>query len=39
MVAVEVYRSLGETPTEFLRLNSSCGVVAIWTRTGNTQRR
>jgi hypothetical protein len=39
MVAVEVYRSLGETPTEFLRLNNSCGVVAIWTRTGNTERR
>lgn len=38
MMAVEVYRSLSETPNEFLRLDNNCGVVAIWTRTGNVQR-
>lgn len=38
ILAVEVYRSLSETPSEFLRMDNTCGVVAIWTRTGHTDR-
>jgi len=32
IVGVEVYRSPNETPTEFLKSDSQCGVVVIWTR-------
>jgi hypothetical protein len=39
IVAVEIYRSLSETPSEFIRPDSRCGVIAIWTRTGASQRR
>lgn len=39
VVAVEVYRSLTETPAEFLRPDNRCGVIAIWTRTGQSPRR
>lgn len=35
-VAVEVYRSLSETPGELLRADNQCGVIAIWTRTGQS---
>ncbi len=35
-VAVEVCRSLSETPSEFLRADNQCGVIAIWTRTGQS---
>ncbi|MGH7645358.1 MAG: carboxypeptidase regulatory-like domain-containing protein [Gemmatimonadales bacterium] len=35
-IAVEVYRSLSETPSEFLRADNQCGVIAIWTRTGQS---
>ncbi|MGH7676723.1 MAG: carboxypeptidase regulatory-like domain-containing protein [Gemmatimonadales bacterium] len=38
-IAVEVYRSLSETPDEFLRADNQCGVIAIWTRTGQSPRR
>jgi len=34
IVGVEVYRSPNETPTEFLKSDSQCGVVVIWTRSG-----
>jgi hypothetical protein len=37
-LAVEVYRSLSETPGELLRADNQCGVIAIWTRTGQTPR-
>ena len=34
IVAVEIYRSPSETPAEFLKLDSQCGVIAIWTKSG-----
>jgi hypothetical protein len=34
VVAVEIYRSPNEAPAEFLRANSECGVIAIWTKSG-----
>ncbi len=34
VVAVEVYRSVLETPAEFLGLDSNCGAVVVWTRRG-----
>ncbi len=37
-LAVEVYRSLSETPGELLRPDNQCGVIAIWTRSGQTPR-
>jgi hypothetical protein len=39
IVAVEVYRSLSETPAEFLRPDNRCGAIVIWTRTGQSPRR
>lgn len=38
VVAVEVYRSASETPSEFGRLERTCGVIAIWTRAGHVDR-
>ena len=38
IVAVEVYRSASETPSEFGRLERTCGVVAIWTRADHVER-
>jgi carboxypeptidase family protein/TonB-dependent receptor-like protein len=32
IVAIEVYRSGGEAPVEFLRADTDCGVIVIWTR-------
>jgi hypothetical protein len=32
IVAVEVYRSGGEAPVEFLRADTDCGAIVIWTR-------
>jgi hypothetical protein len=32
IVAIEIYRSEGETPPEFLKPNTNCGVIVIWTR-------
>lgn len=32
VVGVEVYRSLSETPAEFLKAGATCGVIVIWTR-------
>jgi hypothetical protein len=34
VVAIEVYRTASETPVEFLRGNTVCGVIVIWTRVG-----
>lgn len=34
IVAIEVYRSPGETPTQFLKTDSQCGVIVIWTKSG-----
>jgi len=34
IVAVEIYRSPGEVPAEFLKPDSQCGVIAIWTKSG-----
>ncbi len=32
IVGVEVYRSLSETPAQFLKAGATCGVIVIWTR-------
>ncbi len=34
IVGIEIYRSLSETPPEFLKSDSQCGVIAIWTKSG-----
>lgn len=34
VIGVEVYRTLGETPLDFLRTNNRCGTIVIWTRSG-----
>lgn len=34
VVGIEVYRSPGETPSEFLKSDSQCGVIVIWTKSG-----
>ena len=34
VVAVEIYRSPSEAPAEFLKSDSQCGVIAIWTKSG-----
>ena len=34
IIAVEIYRSPGEAPAEFLKADSQCGVIAIWTKSG-----
>ena len=34
IVAVEIYRSPNEAPAEFLKADSECGVIAIWTKSG-----
>jgi hypothetical protein len=34
IVAVEIYRSPSEAPAEFLKADSDCGVIAIWTKSG-----
>jgi hypothetical protein len=34
IVAVEIYRSPGEAPAEFLKADSQCGIIAIWTKSG-----
>jgi hypothetical protein len=34
VVAVEIYRSPSEAPAEFLKGDSQCGVIAIWTKSG-----
>lgn len=34
IIAIEIYRTIAETPPEFLRGATGCGTIAIWTRTG-----
>jgi hypothetical protein len=34
IIGIEVYRTLTETPTEFLKADNLCGTVVIWTRSG-----
>lgn len=34
IAAVEAYGRLIETPVEYLRANNECGVIALWTRSG-----
>src|SRR2546422_561505 len=34
IVAVEIYRSPSDAPAEFLKADSQCGVIAIWTKSG-----
>jgi hypothetical protein len=34
IVAVEIYRNPSEVPAEFLKSDSQCGVIAIWTKSG-----
>jgi len=34
IVGIEIYRSPGEAPAEFLKADSQCGVIAIWTKSG-----
>jgi len=34
IVGIEVYRTLSETPLEFLRADNQCGTIVIWTRSG-----
>lgn len=34
VIAVEVYRTLSETPIQFLKADNVCGTIVIWTRSG-----
>ncbi len=34
IIGIEIYRSLSETPAEFLKSDAQCGVIAIWTQSG-----
>lgn len=34
VIAIEVYRTITETPVEFLRGANTCGTIVIWTRSG-----
>ncbi len=34
LIAVEIYRTVTETPLEFLRTDNTCGTIVIWTRKG-----
>ncbi len=34
VIAIEVYRTLSETPLQFLRSDNQCGTVVIWTKSG-----
>ncbi|MGH7569242.1 MAG: carboxypeptidase regulatory-like domain-containing protein [Gemmatimonadales bacterium] len=34
VIGVEIYRTLGETPLDFLRTSNRCGTIVIWTRSG-----
>ena len=37
IIGIEVYRSVSETPQQFLKSDAMCGVVVIWTRSGPGQ--
>jgi len=34
IIGIEVYRSLSETPQQFIRSDQMCGAIVIWTRSG-----
>jgi hypothetical protein len=34
IIGIEIYRTLSETPLQFLRADNQCGTVVIWTRSG-----
>jgi hypothetical protein len=34
IIGMEIYRTLSETPLEFLRTDNQCGTIVIWTRSG-----
>jgi len=34
IIGIEVYRTLSETPLQFLRADNQCGTVVIWTQSG-----
>jgi hypothetical protein len=34
IVGVEIYRTVSETPMQFLRTNNLCGTIVIWTKSG-----
>ena len=34
VIGIEVYRTLSETPLDFLRPDNACGTIVIWTRSG-----
>ena len=37
IIGVEVYRTLSETPMEFLKAENICGMIVIWTRSGPSE--
>ena len=34
IIGVEIYRTLSETPLQFLRADNQCGTIVIWTQSG-----
>ena len=38
IVGIEIYRTLSETPMEFLKSDNLCGTIVIWTRSGPRDR-
>jgi hypothetical protein len=34
IIGIEIYRSASEAPAEFLKPDSQCGVIVLWTKTG-----
>jgi hypothetical protein len=34
IIGIEIYRTITETPVDFLRGNNTCGTIVIWTRSG-----
>ncbi|MGH7607482.1 MAG: carboxypeptidase regulatory-like domain-containing protein, partial [Gemmatimonadales bacterium] len=35
VIGIEVYRTLSETPLQFLRADNKCGTIVIWTKVGS----
>jgi hypothetical protein len=38
IIDVELYRTLSETPLEFLKADNQCGTIVLWTRSGPSSR-
>jgi hypothetical protein len=34
IIGIEIYRTVSETPLQFLRTNNQCGTIVIWTQSG-----